>query len=93
MAVWHASHTHLYPGARLRADSIEPRAGPLTVAFADLASARARLVGGAGHWRLHVAAHRTQRGTPIAAKVWHVEPLAPPEPPGTWRVVRRSPTP
>jgi hypothetical protein len=90
LAVWHATHTHLYPGARLRADSPAPRAGPLTIEFADLASAPARLAGGAGRWRLHVAAHRTQPGTAIAAKAWHVEPLAPPEPAGTWRVVRRA---
>jgi hypothetical protein len=64
----------------------------MTIEFADLGTARARIEGRTGEWRLHVEPHRTQRGTNIAAKVWRVEPMPPPEPAGAWRVMRRDQT-
>lgn len=91
MSTWRASGTHLYPGARLRADAPAPRrAAVVLIEFADLASAHARLEGRAGAWRLRVDAHRTQRGTAIAAKVWQLEPLQSADTPGVWRVLRRA---
>jgi hypothetical protein len=91
LLTWHASGTHLYPGARLRAGSPAARRGAsLLIEFADLATAQARLEGRAGAWRLRVEPHRTQRGTTIAAKVWQVEPPQEPDAPGVWRVLRRA---
>jgi hypothetical protein len=60
------------------------------IEFADLATAQARLEGGRGTWRLRVQPHRTQRGTVIAAKVWHLELLPGPDLPSLWRVLRRA---
>ena len=62
----------------------------MLIEFADLATAQARLEGRGGAWRLRVQPHRTQRGTAIVAKVWHLEPLPGPELPGVWRVLRRA---
>ena len=91
MPTWHAANTHLYPGARLTAATRSPaRAGPLLIEFADLGSAAAHLVGRPGAWRLQVEAHRTKRGTAIAARAWHIEPLPVADAPGTWRVLRRA---
>jgi hypothetical protein len=88
--VWRATNTHLYPGAWLTADTDEPCAGPVTIEFADLGTVRARLEARGGEWLLRVAAHRTQRGAAIDAKIWRVEPLVASEPGARWRVVGRA---
>ena len=91
MSTWRASGTHLYPGARLTTGTAAPnRGGALLVKFTDLGTARARLEGRPGAWRLRVQPHRTERGTAIAAKAWHLEPLQRPEAIGVWRVLRRA---
>lgn len=82
MPTWqlHASHSHLYPGARLRpGDAPESlrttwQAGDqVLVAFADqsVSAAQLRAVQGDGA-ELAVDAYRTAKGTGIAAKVWRL---------------------
>ncbi|MBT9384660.1 hypothetical protein KM176_12380 [Pseudooceanicola sp. CBS1P-1] len=66
MILLHASHTHLYPGARGRIDGTGD--GAAMVHFADGAQAPAQL----GPDTLHVAAHRTLAGTVIAAQRWRI---------------------
>lgn len=87
-AVLRAAHTHLYAGARLLADGpLASRTG-VTVVYADLASAPARVERlDGGRLQLIVGPHRTARGTSVAAKRWLVEPIA--AVPSAWRVVRR----
>ncbi len=90
-AVLRAAHTHLYSGARLQADGPLTAGAALTVVFADLASAHARVHGVEGERvALSVGSYRTARGTNVAAKRWLLEPrrdCAAPSP--TWQVVRR----
>lgn len=81
MNLWrlHASHTHLYPGARLRCEADRKRrfaAGDRAlIAFSDGNVALARIASASPKWaRLEVAAHTTVRGAPIVAKSWIVEP-------------------
>ncbi len=88
-AVLRAGHTHLYPGARLRAEGLSLRRGQgLSIEFADLGAAAAR-VESVDHGRatLAVSAHRTARGTQIVAKRWLIEAVAA----GEWRVRKRLP--
>lgn len=85
-----AGHTHLYPGARLRAATAALRRGSrVHIEFSDLASAAALIeTAGAARATLAVDAYRTARGTVIAAKRWLLE-----RPVGsdTWRVRARVP--
>ncbi|MFO1294473.1 MAG: hypothetical protein U1F07_15610 [Rubrivivax sp.] len=87
--VLRASHTHLYPGARLHGSGITLRRGrQIEIEFSDLGHARARVEAAAGaRATLAVSAHRTARGTSVAAKRWQLE-----RQPGDdgWRVLRRS---
>lgn len=89
--VLHAAHTHLYPGARLKADAPLTAGAGLTVVFADLGSAHARVQGVEGdRIALSVGSYRTARGTNVAAKSWLLEPVPAGAAPGpTWRLVRR----
>ena len=82
-----ATHTHLYPGAVLRDDGHPLRRGQaLRIEFADLGSAAARVQScSAGRVLLAVDAHRTARGTQVAARRWLIEAGAD----GEWRVRRR----
>lgn len=84
-----ATHTHLYPGATLRGAPRPLRRGQaLVIDFADLGSAAARVEAvDAAQFILAVGAHRTARGTAIAAKRWLTEAARP----GEWRVRRRLP--
>jgi hypothetical protein len=60
-----ASHSHLFPGARGSADA--PLSdGPVALTFAD----GTRVTGELNGDRLSLDAHRTAKGTAIAAKVW-----------------------
>jgi len=72
-----ATHTHLYPGARLRVQegAAELRKGDtVTIEFADMQVARAKVAATRdGRVELAVASHRTGKGTAIAAKRWLVE--------------------
>ncbi|EPX79643.1 hypothetical protein [Salipiger mucosus] len=63
-----AHHTHLYPGAMGRVLSGRPDDGPVMLTLADGVRATGRLEGD----RLLIEAHRTGRGTRIAAKAWRV---------------------
>ena len=75
----HASHTHLYRGARLTADSPRRfRAGDaLLIEFADLGLAEARVVeAAASRLLVDVAEYRTARGTRVPAKRWRLESSA-----------------
>jgi hypothetical protein len=84
-----ATHTHLYPGARLLGALPALRRGQrLAIAFADLGHADARVEQfDAAGLTLAVAAHRTARGTPVAPRCWLLQPLDA----QTWRVARRLP--
>jgi hypothetical protein len=62
-----ASHSHLYPGARCRAEGCL-RDGPVAVTFAD----GMRVAGHLADGTLSLAAYRTARGTEIAARRWAV---------------------
>ena len=72
-----ATHTHLYPGARLRREdgAAELRKGDaVTIEFADMQVASAKVA--ATHdeqIELAVASHRTGKGKAIAAKRWLVQ--------------------
>jgi hypothetical protein len=87
-----ATNTHLYPGARLRAEegAAELRKGDaVAIEFADLQVAIARVATTRrdGQIELAVASHRTGKGTAIAAKRWLGEPLGGEE--MGYRIVRR----
>jgi hypothetical protein len=84
-----AGHTHLYPGARLRGEPAVLRRGQTPhIEFADLGSAPAIVeVVESGRTALTVGAHRTARGTAVAAKRWLIEMVAA----GEWRVLKRLP--
>lgn len=86
-AALRASHTHLYPGARLRGDDLAPRRGqPLSIEFSDLGAAEARIETVTGvRLTLVVGPHRTAKGTPIEAKRWLVDASTQ----GEWRLLRR----
>lgn len=62
-----ATHTHLYPGARGRAEGVVED-GPATIVFTDEVRVPARLEGET----LHVEAYETGAGTGIIAKSWRV---------------------
>jgi hypothetical protein len=81
-----AHHSHLYPGATGRSDA-PLRDGPVALTFADGTRAPGTLDGN----RLRLAAHRTAKGTAIAAKTWVIA-AAPPGPDGrvVFRVVARA---
>jgi hypothetical protein len=89
-AVWRATNTHLYPGARLKAEASKAVAGPITIEFADLGTANARLERRGRDWVLRVGEHRTQRGVAILPKAWQVAPLPESESANCWRVLRRA---
>jgi hypothetical protein len=81
--VWslRASNTHLCPGARLgvaQGDDFAPRRGDaLLIEFVDLGVAQGAVVAVEGaRVTLAVEAHRTRRGTLVAARQWIVEPAA-----------------
>lgn len=90
--VLRAANTHLYPGARLAASAPLKRGARVTIEFADLGAAAARVERcGAGAATLAVEVHRTAAGTLVAARRWL---LAAPDREGeesgsAWRVVRR----
>lgn len=82
-AVLYASHTHLFPGAKLRGPRPDdPDALPVLIVFSDAPSADAVLTA-SGHdgegYGLDVAPYRTASGTEIGAKGWVLEPR-----PGGW---------
>jgi len=85
-----ATHTHLYPGARLSAapgEHVVPRRGDrVLVVFADHGGvlATVRAVDGE-RFELALPSHTTRRGTVIAAKRWLIEPA----PGGGYRVASR----
>jgi len=87
--VLRAGHTHLYPGARLRAEGPPLRGGQaLRIEFADLGSAAARVEAVEdARATLAVGAHRTARGACIVAKRWLIEAVTA----GEWRVRKRLP--
>lgn len=101
--VLHASHTHLFRGARLRApgEPADPgHAAPFStttdvrVVFSDYADAGAVLAdtGTAPEWILGIEAYRTAAGTEIPARAWELELL----PSGgvlEFKVVARRPDP
>lgn len=76
----HATHTHLYPGARLWAlpdAALSPSAGDaLVIEFADLTVGRAQCLGVVGD-ELHLAVdcHRTRSGTVVAPRRWRAQRL------------------
>lgn len=89
-----ANHTHLYPGARLRSLDAPNKArlspgDDVLVEFSDGALA-------SGQWGdtdadaavLQMSAHRTQRGTEVAARTWRLVPAGEP---GWFRVQQRLP--
>lgn len=82
-----ASHTHLYPGARLRSEGVRLRRNQvLDIEFADLGSATARVEAlASGQATLAVSMHRSARGTTVAAKRWCIKAAGD----GEWRVLRR----
>lgn len=86
--VLRASHTHLYRGARLHGSAITLRPGrQIEIEFSDLGHALARVEAAAGaRATLAVSAHRTARGTSVAARRWQLE-----RQPGDdgWRVLSR----
>jgi hypothetical protein len=87
-----ATHTHLYPGARLRGLTALRTGQRLTIEFSDLGSAAARVEAAAGREAtLAVAAYATARGTSIAAKRWLIEQREQGEA-DEWRVRRRLST-
>ena len=75
----HATHTHLFAGARLTAaDSRFPAdPGPVRIVFRDDAEANAELFPGDADGELHLAvdAHPTAAGHDIPAKRWHIQRL------------------
>lgn len=92
--VLRAAHTHLYPGARLAASGPLERGARVTIEFADLRFAAARVEHCAeGKATLAVQAHRTARGTLVAARRWWLAaPAVKDEARGeSWRVARRLP--
>jgi len=92
-ALLRAGHTHLYPGATLRAATALRAGDEVLIEFSDLGAAAGRVeavdTGGA---TLAVQAHRTARGADVAARRWRIEPGAgAAEGTPTWRVRRRIP--
>jgi hypothetical protein len=75
-----AANTHLHPGARLRCiDTVTARrlaAGDaVAVEFSDGGMASARIAAAAPDAAvLSVEAHRTARGTQVAARSWRIVP-------------------
>ena len=90
VAVWRATNTHLYPGARLNAGPTEAAPGAVTIEFADLGTASAWLEQRGSDWVLRVGEHRTQRGAEIMPKAWQVAPMPRSEYANGWRVLRRA---
>jgi hypothetical protein len=87
-----AGNTHLYPGARVRTSAGELRRGDdVVIEFADLGSARGRVVGaGAAGVDIDVASHTTARGTTVAPKHWTLRRVDACENGGEYRVMRRD---
>ncbi|WP_309081725.1 hypothetical protein [Zhihengliuella sp.] len=83
--VLHASHSHLFPGARLAAPGIDgplaggsrPRSREARIVFSDFSEADAELSrpddAPSGHLLLDVAEYRTAPGRVISARAWLVE--------------------
>ncbi|MFV0435170.1 MAG: hypothetical protein ACK5LO_14505 [Leucobacter sp.] len=91
---FHASHSHLFPGAEFYADGSEPREVPaqLLITFSDLSEAEARLMrhpDDGRALRLEVSAYRTTAGTELPEKHWLVEERSDTGSPYTLRVKRR----
>ncbi len=72
----HATHTHLFPGARLMGAGgrFPADGGPVRIVFRDAAEADAELFpgGAGGELYLAVDAHRTAAGQDIPAKRWRI---------------------
>lgn len=91
-----ASNTHLYPGARLRAQDddlrTQLRAGDrIAIEFSDqgVAQGEAAEVLPQG-WQLRVAAHTTARGTLVTARRWQVQWMPRTEPAGSMKIRARA---
>lgn len=65
------SNSHLYPGARGRADAVAP--GPCRIEFGDGVEVSAEVAESDGQLTLAVAPHKTARGTTIAGKRWRLD--------------------
>ncbi|WP_102158234.1 hypothetical protein [Zhihengliuella halotolerans] len=93
----HASHSHLFRGARLRAPGAAPFADPadVRVVFSDFSDAGAELrrAEGTPAWILSVAAYRTAAGTEIPASAWELELMAPGAGAPEFKVLARRPAP
>lgn len=77
----HATHTHLFPGARLMAaeDRFPADPGPVCIVVRDGAEANAELLPGEADGELHLAvdAHHTAAGQGISAKRWRIRRVEP----------------
>ncbi|RZU63370.1 hypothetical protein [Zhihengliuella halotolerans] len=93
----HASHSHLFRGARLRAPGTAHFADPadVRVVFADFSDAGAELrrAEGTPAWMLSVESYRTAAGTEIPARVWELELMAPGAGAPEFKVLTRRPDP
>ena len=72
----YATHTHLFPGARLSAADgrFQADPGPVRIIFRDDAGADAELLSGDADRELYLAvdAYRTAAGQDIPAKRWRI---------------------
>ena len=79
--VMRATHTHLYPGARLLyrgTDETDPRelepGDALLIEFADLSTTLADVMAADGvRVRIKVEGYRTRRGAQIETKIWMIQ--------------------
>lgn len=94
--VLRASHSHLFPGARLSGpavvDAADSAETPVLVVFADGAVTDAVVSGGEAEGRsiLTVASYSTTAGTAIDERAWIIEEQPDAEGLATWRVAARS---
>ncbi|MFT3876100.1 MAG: hypothetical protein QM708_06735 [Propioniciclava sp.] len=70
--VLYASHTHLFPGAKLRGPHLDAQGTevPVLIVFSDASCADAVLAASGDGCDLSVAPYRTAGGTEIGAKAW-----------------------
>lgn len=81
------SHTHAYPGCRVRTEPAEPadREGDAVVELGDGNVLAGRYALDANDVALSIPAHRTARGTPIVAKRWRLRRIGQSE----WKILGR----